>query len=106
MSPKLVDNEPIVQESKETIEQHPAETPAVLNGPIHETDGGLRGWATLTGCWLFQFSMVGTITAFGSYQSFYEEEWLQVSSWIISQIGRMELSDYVIRHIPSHLLRG
>ena len=91
MSSKACDSGPSVLERKELTEQHPAEIPAGFNGLFHDIDGGLRGWATVTGCWLFQFAVIGTITAFGSYQSFYQEEWLKVGSLILSYIGRMEL---------------
>ena len=47
---------------------------------FHNIDGGARGWSAVLGAWLFQFSMVGAITAFGSYQTFYEDQWLNVSS--------------------------
>jgi hypothetical protein len=54
---------------------------------LDNIDGGLRGWLTVLGAWLFQFSMVGAVTAFGSYQTFYESDWLNVSQLSLTQRG-------------------
>jgi hypothetical protein len=56
------------------------ESAPTTSGFFHNIDGGVRGWSAVLGAWLFQFSMVGVITAFGSYQTFYEDQWLNVSS--------------------------
>lgn len=48
-------------------------------GFFHDVDGGARGWACVLGAWLIQFSMLGTVMAFGSYQTFYQNHWLPVS---------------------------
>ena len=47
---------------------------------FHNIDGGARGWASVVGAWLIQFSMLGAVLAFGSYQTFYQDLWLPVSS--------------------------
>lgn len=47
---------------------------------LHDVDGGLQGWCAVLGSWLLQFSMIGTIVAFGSYQTFYEQRWLKASN--------------------------
>lgn len=56
------------------------ESVSTTSGFFHNIDGGVRGWSAVLGAWLFQFAMVGAITAFGSYQTFYEDQWLNVSS--------------------------
>jgi hypothetical protein len=40
------------------------------------------------GAWLIQFSMLGAVLAFGSYQTFYQDLWLPVS-----------IGQYLMRHI-------
>ncbi|KDN35743.1 MFS general substrate transporter [Tilletiaria anomala UBC 951] len=55
-------------------------------------DGGLLGWLTVTGAWLLQFAMVGAVTSFGSYQTFYQNIWLSTySSSSIAWIGSLQL---------------
>lgn len=49
-------------------------------GFFHSVDGGGRGWASVMGAWLIQFSMLGAVLSFGSYQTFYQDQWLSVSS--------------------------
>lgn len=49
-------------------------------GFLHNVDGGGRGWASVMGAWLIQFSMLGAVLSFGSYQTFYQDQWLSVSS--------------------------
>ncbi|KAF2135753.1 uncharacterized protein K452DRAFT_292977 [Aplosporella prunicola CBS 121167] len=85
---------PSASRSKESTDQHEVE---ILSAPksgsfFHNVDGGLRGWSAVLGAWLFQFSMVGAISAFGSYQTFYEDQWLKTySESTISWIGSLQL---------------
>lgn len=62
-----------------TVPMPVAESAPRSSGLFANVDGGLRGWSAVLGAWLFQFSMVGAISAFGSYQTFYEDQWLKVS---------------------------
>ena len=64
---------------------------------FHGVDGGARGWSAVLGAWLFQFAMVGTVSAFGSFQTFYEDQWLKVSGHLLV-LNRVDaLSDRSIR---------
>lgn len=59
---------------------------------FHNIDGGARGWSAVLGAWLFQFSMVGAVSSFGSYQTFYEDQWLNTySESSVSWIGSLQL---------------
>ncbi|ETS76547.1 hypothetical protein PFICI_11934 [Pestalotiopsis fici W106-1] len=51
-----------------------------MGGFFHNVDGGGRGWASVLGAWMIQFSMLGAVLSFGSYQTFYQDQWLPVSS--------------------------
>ncbi|KAH8693158.1 major facilitator superfamily domain-containing protein [Talaromyces proteolyticus] len=74
-----------------------ASVPVVESAPrdsgfFHNIDGGIKGWSAVLGAWLFQFSMVGAVTAFGSYQTFYEATWLdEYSESSIAWIGSLQL---------------
>ncbi|PVH94306.1 MFS general substrate transporter [Periconia macrospinosa] len=57
-----------------------------------DIDGGLRGWSAVVGAWLIQFAMVGAVSAFGSFQTFYEQTWLKTYSHSeIAWIGSLQL---------------
>lgn len=66
--------------SNEASIQQVADVAPEKRGFFHDVDGGARGWASVAGAWLIQFSMLGAVMAFGSYQTFYQDEWLTVSS--------------------------
>ncbi|KAK6199094.1 mannose-1-phosphate guanyltransferase [Pestalotiopsis sp. IQ-011] len=53
-----------------------ANTNVEKHGIFHNVDGGGRGWASVMGAWLIQFSMLGAVLSFGSYQTFYQNQWL------------------------------
>ncbi|KAM0812785.1 putative Major facilitator superfamily (MFS) profile domain-containing protein [Seiridium cardinale] len=97
MSPAPLEKSPTFLDSENSREPRCptgdlAPSPHRANGLFHNIDGGPRGWSTVLGSWLFQFSMIGTITAFGSYQSFYEDPWLRnYSESAIAWIGSLQL---------------
>ncbi|KAK8104506.1 uncharacterized protein PG998_011539 [Apiospora kogelbergensis] len=72
------------------VVQSPSQSHA--SGFFRDVDGGLRGWCAVLGSWLFQFSMIGTLTAFGSYQTFYQAHWLPAySESAIAWVGSTQL---------------
>ncbi|KIK52563.1 hypothetical protein GYMLUDRAFT_233400 [Collybiopsis luxurians FD-317 M1] len=55
-------------------------------------EGGIRGWATVFGAWLVQFTMVGMATSFGATQEFYVLHFLSQSTPSqINWIGSVQL---------------
>lgn len=67
----------------------PVTIPIEKRGYFHNVDGGARGWASVLGAWLIQFSMLGAVMGFGSYQTFYQDRWLPVSLQCILVGGRI-----------------
>ncbi|KAK3328731.1 hypothetical protein B0H66DRAFT_609197 [Apodospora peruviana] len=62
------------------------------NFKLANVDGGLSGWLAVLGAWLLHFAMVGVMSAFGSYQTFYEFEWLKTyAESAIAWIGSLQL---------------
>ncbi|KAK8000579.1 MFS general substrate transporter [Apiospora arundinis] len=78
------------------------------HGLFHGVDGGLRGWCAVLGSWLFQFSMIGTLTAFGSYQTFYQSAWLPAySESTIAWVGSTQLFlEFFLGVVGGFLLDG
>ncbi|KZT34254.1 hypothetical protein SISSUDRAFT_1065455 [Sistotremastrum suecicum HHB10207 ss-3] len=63
-----------------------------LREPLDE-EGGWNGWLTVAGVWFVQFVTAGHTNAFGLYEDFYKENYLQNNSGsAIAWIGSVQIS--------------
>lgn len=66
-----------------------SETPS--NPPAEIPDGGFRAWLQVLGCFFLWFNLWGYTFAFGTFQNFYEQQYLTTtSSSAIAWIGSIQ----------------
>ncbi|KAI8819709.1 MFS general substrate transporter [Fimicolochytrium jonesii] len=91
-TPQSGENHDLTSKSAEKSPSWEIEQTTHVTAVDEQPDGGLRGWLTVFGSWLFQFCMVGAVTSFGAYQDFYSERFLSnVAPSAISWIGTIQL---------------
>lgn len=68
----------------------PSETPA-NTPPVEVPDGGARAWLQVLGCFFLWFNLWGYTFAFGTFQNYYEQQYLPTtSSSAIAWIGSIQ----------------